>query len=91
MELSTITLYESDFNLWLEKMATCLKERQLDQLDYENLIEEIESMGRSEKDALESNLKVLLMHLLKWQYQPDKRSNSCQYSITEHILITEQN
>ncbi|MEM8780695.1 MAG: DUF29 domain-containing protein, partial [Cyanobacteria bacterium P01_G01_bin.49] len=52
----------------------------------DNLIEEIESMGRREKNALESNLEQLLMHLLKWKYQPSKHSNSWQYSITEHCL-----
>lgn len=83
---SIITLYDSDFNLWLEQTANLLKDRQLQQLDYDNLIEEIESMGRSEKTALESNLEQLLMHLLKWKYQPSKRSNSWQYSITEHCL-----
>lgn len=83
---SSITLYELDFNLWLEQTANLLKQRQLEQLDYDSLIEEIESMERSEKNALESNLEQLLMHLLKWKYQPSKRSNSWQYSITEHSL-----
>jgi hypothetical protein len=85
-EASTVKLYDLDFNLWLETTANLLKERQLDKLDYDNLVEEIESMGRSEKDALESNLEQLLMHLLKWKYQVNKRSNSWQYSITEHCL-----
>ncbi|GAC1457600.1 MAG: hypothetical protein NVS2B14_04220 [Chamaesiphon sp.] len=58
-------LYEQDFYLWLHTTAQILRDRQLDQLDIDNLIEEIESMGRSEKDALESNLVVVLMHLLK--------------------------
>lgn len=86
IEIATAALYELDFNLWLEETATLLKERQVQQLDYDNLIEEIESMGRSEKNALESNLEQLLMHLLKWKYQQNKRSNSWQYSITEHCL-----
>lgn len=85
-EVSTVALYDLDFNLWLESTVNLLKKRQLDQLDYDNLIEEIESMGRSEKDSLESNLEQLLMHLLKWKYQPNKRSNSWRYSITEHCL-----
>lgn len=85
-QVSQKTLYELDFNLWLQKNARLLKERQLNQIDYDNLIEELESMGRGEKDALESNLEQLLMHLLKWKYQPAKRSNSWQYSITEHCL-----
>lgn len=85
-QVSTVTLYELDFCLWLEKTAHLLKERQLDRIDYDNLIEEIESMGRSERNALESNLEQLLMHLLKWKYQSSKRSNSWHYSITEHGL-----
>ncbi len=83
---SISAFYEQDFCLWLEMTAKLLRDRQLDQLDYDNLIEEIEAMGRSERNALESNLEQLLMHLLKWRYQPSKRSNSWQYSITEHCL-----
>jgi hypothetical protein len=83
-QISTKTLYEQDFNLWLEETVNLLKNRQLDQLDYDNLIEEIESMGKRDKHALESNLEKILMHLLKWQYQNDKRSNSWRYTIIEH-------
>lgn len=83
---TTKKLYEADFNLWLETTAQLLRERQLEQIDYDSLIEEIESMGRSEKAALESNLRVLLMHLLKWKYQPNRRSNSWKLSIIEHSL-----
>lgn len=81
---TTTNLYDQDFNLWLETTVNQLKKRQLDQLDYENLIEEIEDMGKSQKHALESNLIVILMHLLKYQYQPEKRSNSWRYTIREH-------
>jgi hypothetical protein len=83
-QISIKTLYEQDFNLWLEETVNLLKNRQLDQLDYDNLIEEIESMARKDKRALESNLEQILMHLLKWQYQKNKRSNSWRYSIIEH-------
>jgi hypothetical protein len=63
-------LYEVDFNLWLQTTAQLLREWKFTQIDYDSLIEEIESMGgRSEKNALESNLRVLLMHLLKWKCQ----------------------
>ncbi len=78
------TLYDQDFFLWLEETAQLLRNRQLEQIDYDNLIEEIEGMSRSEKNALESNLRILLMRLLKWSYQPDKRSNSWRYTIREH-------
>ena len=83
-QISTKTLYEEDFNLWLEETVNLLKTRQLSLIDYENLIEEIESMGKRDKKALESNLEQILMHLLKWQYQKNKRSNSWRYSIIEH-------
>jgi hypothetical protein len=83
-QINAKTLYEQDFNLWLEETVNLLKNRQLDQLDYDNLIEEIESMARKDKRAVESNLEQILMHLLKWQYQKNKRSNSWRYSIIEH-------
>jgi hypothetical protein len=79
-------LYDRDFCLWLETTTNLLKARQLDRIDYDHLVEELEDMGNSQKAALESNLEQLLMHLLKWKYQPSKRSNSWQYSITEHCL-----
>lgn len=81
---NTDSLYEEDFNLWIDTTAKILRERQIEQLDFKNLIEELESMGRSEKDALESNFVVVLMHLLKYKYQPQRRSNSWLSSIYEH-------
>jgi Domain of unknown function DUF29 len=56
----------------------------LDEIDVANLLEEIEDMGRSEKRAIESNLVVLLTHLIKYQSQPDQRSSSWRGSIVEH-------
>ncbi|MDB9316046.1 DUF29 domain-containing protein [Spirulina sp. CS-785/01] len=80
----TNALYNQDFNLWLERTIFLLKEGKLLEVDYINLIEELESMGRSEKNALKSNLRILLMHLLKYQFQPEKRTNSWLYTISEH-------
>lgn len=77
-------LYEQDYYLWLEATAKLLREGQLSALDAVNLLAEIEDMGRSEKRAVYSNLKILLMHLLKYKYQPEKRSNSWMASIVEH-------
>jgi hypothetical protein len=62
----TKTLYERDFDLWIEETINLLKNRQLEQIDYEHLIEEIEDMGGNRKDALESNLEQVLIHLSKW-------------------------
>jgi hypothetical protein len=80
----TETFYEQDYYLWLEKTASLLRDGHLGELDIPNLIEEIEDMGRSEKRAVESNLVVILMHLLKYKYQPEQRSNSWKSTIREH-------
>lgn len=62
------SLYESDYFLWTEEMIARLKARNFDCVDIENLIEEIESLGRSEKREIKSRLKTLLEHLLKRIY-----------------------
>lgn len=77
-------LYDQDFYLWIETTAKQLKEGNFAEIDLANLIEEIESMGRSEKRALKSNLGVILIHLLKYKYQQDKRTNSWLSTIFEH-------
>lgn len=82
--LANSNLYHEDFYLWIETTAKQLKNGNFVEIDLANLIEEIESMGRSEKRALKSNLLVLLMHLLKYKYQPEKRSNSWLSTLFEH-------
>jgi hypothetical protein len=77
------SLYDRDFYLWIETTAKLLRDRKFNQIDLDNLIEEIESMGRSEKRELKSRLTVLLMHLLKWEYQQEMRSNSWKATIVE--------
>ena len=74
-------LYEQDFYQWTQEQTELMKAGALSQLDIPNLIEEIEAMGRSEKRELRSRLTVLLMHLLKWDYQPDRRSGSWKSTI----------
>jgi hypothetical protein len=82
--VSLKALYYQDYYLWLETTAKQIEEGNLEQIDFINLLEEIESMGRSEKSSLESNLKILLLHLLKYKYQPQERTNSWLASIEEH-------
>jgi hypothetical protein len=69
-------LYEQDFYDWTQKTAALIRARTWDALDGEALAEEMESLGRSEKRELEHRLEVLVMHLLKWRYQPDYRTQS---------------
>ena len=78
------SLYEEDYQLWLESTINQLRQRNFEDLDIDLLIEEIEEMGSSLKDALENNLIVVLAHLLKWTCQPEHRSGSWLASIKEH-------
>ena len=82
-------LYERDYYVWLQATAQSLKNKDWGSVDLQNLIEEIESRGRSEKNALKSNLVIVLLHLLKYAYQPSKRSDSWLNSITEHRIRIE--
>ncbi len=78
------SLYSTDFVQWVETNLEYLKAQDYDRVDWENLLEEIADMSRRERQSLESNLIILLLHLLKWQYQPEFRSGSWKGSIREH-------
>jgi hypothetical protein len=82
--------YDQDFYSWTQEQAELLKHGRFSELDVENLIEEIETMGRSEKRELESRLTVLLLHLLKWKYQEVRRDRSWELSIIEQRLKFEE-
>jgi hypothetical protein len=73
--------YQKDFYAWTQQQAALLKAGRLQELDVTNLLEEIETMGRSEKRELDSRLTVLLVHLLKWHYQATRRGKSWQLTI----------
>ncbi len=72
----TNTTYQTDFYAWTQEQAVLLKEEEFTEVDWQNLIEEIESMGRSEQKEMESRLSLIIMHLLKIQYQPQRRGRS---------------
>jgi hypothetical protein len=76
-------LYETDFYAWTVEQSKLLKEGDFKHLDIPNLVEEIESLGKQERRELESRLGILIGHLLKWDYQPDKRSKSWRATIRE--------
>ena len=77
-------LYELDYYLWIEDVLKKIQEKRWDEMDWGNLWEEIDDMGKSQKQRLTSNLRILLMHLLKWEFQAEKRTNSWKYTIIEH-------
>ena len=74
--MSKSPLYETDFMDWLTQQKLALASRDITALDWENLAEELDAMGISEKNELKNRLIILLTHLLKWQYQSSKRSIS---------------
>ena len=74
-------LYDSDFYGWVNQQLDLLRSGDLDKADIDNIALEIEAMGKNLHRELVSRLKVLLMHLLKWQYQPGLQSNSWRYTI----------
>jgi hypothetical protein len=76
-------LYDRDFYAWANEQAALLRAGRLSTADIAHIAEEIESMGRSEKRELTSRLAVLLAHLLKWRFQPERRGRSWQATIRE--------
>src|SRR6266850_647000 len=78
--------YERDFYSWLMEQARHVRDGRWDALDRENLAEEIESLGREQFNKLESALRVLMMHMLKWDHQPARRSRSWSLSIKAQRL-----
>jgi hypothetical protein len=70
------SLYESDFFTWTQEQARLLRERRFDDLDLDNLVDEVESVGSSEKREIRSRLVILIGHLLKWKFQPGGRGSS---------------
>lgn len=78
-----MSLYDTDFYAWANQQAALLRAGKLEAADIAHIAEEIESMGRTEKRELVSRLRVLLLHLLKWQFQPGLRSRSWRLSVAE--------
>lgn len=76
--------YETDYVHWVETTLEHLKAGDYTNVDWVNLLEEIEDMSRRERQSLESNLVIVLLHLLKWQYQPELQSGSWKGSLVEH-------
>ncbi|HCB12157.1 MAG TPA: DUF29 domain-containing protein [Gammaproteobacteria bacterium] len=83
--MSTVVtgLYDQDFYAWAMKNAELIRQGRFAETDLEHITEELESMGRSEWYELVDRLAVLLAHLLKWRYQPERRGNSWRLTIKE--------
>jgi hypothetical protein len=74
--------YDQDFFAWTQHQATLLRDGKWDAIDLVNLAEEIESLGKRDRRGLSNRLQVLVMHLLKWRYQPEGRQQGQSWAST---------
>ncbi|MBW4551307.1 MAG: DUF29 domain-containing protein [Aphanocapsa sp. GSE-SYN-MK-11-07L] len=81
--MQTTTLYDQDFYAWTQRQIELLQAQQWNQVDIENLIEELDSLGKQQRQELRNRLGMLLGHLLKWRFQPEMRSKSWRATIRE--------
>lgn len=81
--LDTLVRYQDDYHAWLLQQIALLKAGRIADVDIANLIEELRDLGNSDPDQIESRMGVLLQHLLEWQFQPERRSNSWRATIME--------
>jgi Domain of unknown function DUF29 len=77
------SLYDTDYVAWLDEQVSHLRATRLSALDVENVAEELESLMRSQRQQLENRLEVLILHLLKWDHQPGKRTNRWRATVEE--------
>ena len=75
--------YDTDIVAWANEQARLIRAGRFDLLDLEHIAEEIEDVGKSEQRELANRMAVLLMHLLKWHHQPERRGNSWARTIRE--------
>ena len=75
--------YEQDYHAWTQQTAELLRQGCFADIDIAHLVEELEDMGASKERELENRLSILLAHLLKWRYQPERRGNSWRLTIKE--------
>ena len=82
--------YDRDFHAWVLQNAALLRQGKLDALDLEHIAEELESMGASERRELLHRLQILLLHLLKYQFQPERRGKSWRLTINHQRTAIER-
>ncbi len=83
---AALNLYEDDFFAWTQEQISLIKQKLFNKLDMVHLQEELQIMGASEKRELGNRLAILLMHLLKWKYQPSRQCKSWARTIKEQRL-----
>lgn len=74
-------LYETDIIQWVEQQVLLIKQQRYAEVDWVNLLEEIEDLSKREKQRFISSIRLIIQHLLKWEYQPERRSSSWEITI----------
>jgi Domain of unknown function DUF29 len=82
--------YDTDFTAWAQAQAAALRAKDWAALDVDHLAEEVEDLRKTERRAVRSQLRLILSHLLKWQYQPDKRSESWRGTIANGRVLVQE-
>jgi Domain of unknown function DUF29 len=82
--------YERDFDAWLQHQAEALRAQQWERLDVGHLVEEVEELRKTERRGVRSQLRLILSHLLKWRYQPEKRSESWRTTIANGRVLVQE-
>jgi hypothetical protein len=75
-------LYETDILEWVEQQVYLIRQEKYHEVDWVNVIEEIQDLSKRERDRFLSSIRLIIQHLLKWEYQPEKRSKSWEITIT---------
>jgi Domain of unknown function DUF29 len=86
----TTPTYDTDFYAWAQAQAAALRAKDWAALDLERLAEEVEDLRKTERRAVRSQLRLILSHLLKWCYQPDKRTDSWRSTIANGRVLVQE-
>jgi hypothetical protein len=86
----TRAAYDADFDAWLQAQVAALRAHQWDALDVEHLVEEVEELRKTERRGVRSQLRLILSHLLKWVYQPDKRTDSWRSTVANGRILVQE-
>jgi hypothetical protein len=86
IDLKKLTSIDDDFALWAAEQVVLLSAGKFDRVDVENVTGELEYLGNSQRQEIESRMSILLAHLLKWEYQPEGRTNSWRATLLEQRL-----
>lgn len=84
------SVYEQDFHMWISHNVELLRKGSVSEIDVENIAEELDAMGKNQHRELASRLRILIAHLLKWQFEPEYRSGSWKGTIIEQRHQIEQ-